>query len=404
MTAYCFRNIAVTVVWGCFFTGIVFGQAGQPEKIHAPVVDTWVDVTGQAAGEDLTAQDQAIADGLRKAVEQACGTFLTAQSKSQDYQLVYDRIFANTVGFVRKHKEKRIYIEDGITHARLSVHVSTQKFQEDWAVIAHTLAQEGNPRVILVVTDATWTEDPTPTTAPAEQSLSAGVVQSKLEDFFLSKGVMLMDRSTAVSVNKRDIILAGMQDDVRQLAALGARFKADVVLFGQTSARYGNTVRVADHDMHKFVATLNVRAIRTDSAHLIVSKTYGPATATSLQHGGGREKALAKLAEDSAPDLLAAVVEAWRKQVHIARDIQLQIAGMDFEAWRTFLAEAKKMRGLQSLNLKEITEDVAHATVQYEFDTQTLAEKLSQLTETKLKVVEFNPNRLKLERITTNDE
>jgi len=377
------------------------------EKISTGAVDKWVTVTGKAAGTDMKAQGEAIAHALRKAVEQACGTFLTSQSESRDYKAVYDRVLANTVGYVREYKEPKIWVEDGVTYAKLTARVSTQKFRQNWAVIAHTLHREGNPRVIIAIADASWTEPSWASTRPAgppiipptEGTLLASVVQGKLEDFFLSKGLQLVDRGTAVKVNKRDIILAGVRDDVRALAALGARFKADVVIYGQASARYGNMIRIAEHPAYKFVATLNVRAVRTDSAQLIVSKTFGPVTATSLQKGGGREKAMAKLAQESAPKVLAAVVEAWRKQVHVSRNIALNISGMDYENWKKLHEEAKKIRGLKALRLREIVEGVAAIDAEYDFDTQGLADRLTELKRIKLKIVEFNPNRLKLELV-----
>ena len=370
---------------------LAFLAAAVAQDIQAVPVDKWVTVEGQAAGTGLAAQDEAVAKALRRAVEEACGTFLTAQSESQDYKLVYDKVFASTVGYVVEHKVKKIWIADDITHASVTARVSTQKFESDWTVIAHTVRREGNPRVIIAVTDATWSE-----TAPADASVIAGVVQGKIEDFFLAKGLQLVDRDTAAAVNKRDIILAGMKDDVRELAALGARFKADVVIYGQSSARYGSTMQIAGHDAHKFVATLNARAIRTDSAQLMVSKTFGPITITSLQYGGGREQALAKLAEEAAPELLKAVVEAWRKQIHVTRNIRLEVSGMTYEEWQTFRKEAQSIRGVQAMQLREITEGVANIDVEYDFDTQTLADRIGELKEIKLTITEFNPNRLKL--------
>ena len=105
---------------------------------------------------------------------------------------------------------------------------------------------------------------------------------------------------------------------------------------------------------------------------------------------------MTKLAEGSAPKLLKAVVEAWRKQVHVVRNIRLNISGMDYDAWKKFHQEAGKIRGIRAMNLREITEGVANIDVQHEFDTQALADRLGQLKAVRLKVVEFNPNRLKL--------
>jgi len=365
----------------------VFGQV-----LEKAPVNKWVSVTGVANGLTAAAQDEAVKVALRKAVEEGCGVFLTSSSKAQDYKLVYDKIFANAVGYIREYKVTRIWTQGGKTYALVSAYVSTQKFEQDWAVIAHTISQENNPRVIIAVSDATYTA----TNISEENSIEAGTVQGKLEEFFLEKGIKLMDRETSARVNKRDIMLAGLKDDARELAALGSRFKADVVIYGQAAARYGNVINVGGSQLHQFTATLNIRAIRTDSAQLLVSKTFGPVTANTVQAGGGREKALAKLAEESAPELLKAVVEAWRKQVNVTRDINLNITGLTFEMWEKFEPEAKNIRGVQALRLREITEGVANIDVEYEFDTQALAKQLKELKDTKLEVTEFNPNRIKL--------
>jgi hypothetical protein len=64
-----------------------------------------------------------------------------------------------------------------------------------------------------------------------------GVVQTKIEDFFLDKGIKLVDRGTARKVNKRDLMLASAQDDLSRVAALGAQFDADVVVLGTAAAK-----------------------------------------------------------------------------------------------------------------------------------------------------------------------
>ena len=67
MTARCLQ---VLVVAGCVAAGV---SAVSGQVIKAPAVDKWVTVTGKAAGTNLTAQDEAIAKALRRAVEVARG-------------------------------------------------------------------------------------------------------------------------------------------------------------------------------------------------------------------------------------------------------------------------------------------------------------------------------------------
>lgn len=356
------------------------------------VVDKWVTVTGTAAGVDEKAAEQAVAHALRTAVEQACGVFLTAQSKTRDYKAVYDKVFANTVGYVIEHKLLRTWTEGQTTRVRLRARVSTQKFEKNWAVIAHTVHQENNPRVVVAIAEAVR-YTPTGWTYEAKEK---GAVQTKIEDFFITKGLTLMDHATARDVSKRDVLLAAVRDDTEAVAALGARFKADVVVMGRATAKFGKTISIADQRMHQYIATLNLRVVQTDSARILASKSYGPITASTLQRGGGEDKALAKLADESAPKILAAVVEAWRKRANIQRTVQLMISGMDYAGWKAFKTEAGKLRGVTALHLREITENLASIDVQYQFTNENLADHLIEMKKTRLKVTEITANRIKL--------
>ena len=358
----------------------------------APAVDTWVTATGRAAGADDKAQDEAVAQGLRTAVEEACGVFLTTQSKTQDYKTVYDKVIANAVGYVREHKVDKVTVEQGVTTVKVRARVSTRKFQEDWASIAHTVNQENNPRVVVAIVESVHSASGKPTYEVKE----GGKVETAVESFFLARGISLMDSNTAAAAQKRDILLAAVKDDVDSVASLGARFKADVVVLGKAVAKFGKELKVADQTMYQYTASFNVRVVQTDSARILAVQSYGPFTVNTMQKGGGEDKALAQLADESAPKLLAAVIEAWRKRANVSRTVELSITGMDFGGWKTFKEEVSKMRGVQAIRLREITQSVASIDIEYRYGNETLADRLTELTETKLKVTEITSNRLRM--------
>lgn len=362
------------------------------QEIDAPTVDKWVTVMGTAAGTDEKARDLATAQALRTAVEQTCGVFLKAQSEIRDYKAVYDRIFANTVGYVREHKVLRIWNDGEKTFARLRVRASTRKFEEDWAAIAHIVNRENNPRIVVAIVE---TVKHTPT-GPTYEIAEGGIVQSRIEDFLLSKGITLMDREMGKRISKRDVLLAVIRDDAREIAALGARFKADVVLIGRAGAKYGRTIEIAEQKMYQYTATLNVRVIQTDSARVLAVKSYGPATTNTLQRAGGEDKALAKLANQCAPKILSAVVEAWRMRASVSRTVNLTISSMDYDAFKSFKTKLAELRGIQAVRLREITEDVANIDVEYRYTNENLADHLIEIKGFKLKVTEITPNRIKL--------
>lgn len=353
-------------------------------------VDTWITASSEAAGKDANAKDEAVKAALRKAVEKACGVFLTSQSKTKDYQGVYDKVIANTAGYVLEYKVEKTWVEDDITHATVKARVSTKKFEQDWARIAHTLHQENNPRLIVAIAEATnWT-----TTGPAYTVDERGAVQGKVEDFFSDKGISLIDKSTAAKVTNRDLMLATLKDDATEIAAVGARFKAEVVVVGKASAKFSKLVKLGQAELFQYTGTLTVQAIQTDSARILVSKTF---TKSFNEVGRGCEdKVLAKLGDEYAPELLKAIVEAWRKRANVSRTIELNISGMDYDAYRGFKAEIEKLRGVQAIRFREITESVATVEIEYEFTNENLADRLSSLKDTKLKVTEITSNRMKL--------
>jgi len=388
-TAASQSSICWRAVVGLLVVVAGLGATAQAQDIVGKV-DTWVTVEDGAAGTGLKAQDEAVAAALRKAVEQSCGVFLTSKTKTADYQTVYDKVFAGAVGYVTEHKVVKTWEKDGITWARVTARVSNKKFEEDWVRIAHTLHQENNPRVLVAIAE-TGAE-----AGLGDKREDGGLVQGKIEDFLLAKGLVLVDRGTTQKVNKRDIMLASVKDDVAEVAAIGARFKADVVVTGQATVKFGQRIHVAGQTLHQYVASMTVRVVRTDSAQLLVSKTYGPVTCNSLTAGGGEDKALVKLAEESAPALLKEMVEAWRKQVNVTRHVELLITGMDFKAWKVFNEEAKTIRGVQNVRRREITLENANIDIEYGYSTDNLADRLSEMKTIKLDITEISANRIKL--------
>ncbi len=356
-------------------------------------VEKVVTVTESAAGTDASAEKAAKQAALRKAVEQGCGVFLMSKSKTRDYKLVYDKIIADAVGYVKESKVDSVKVGPDTTTVTMTVTVSTRKFEKDWADIVHTVRQRDNPRVLMIIDEGILLPSATMPTG------SADVTQGKLEDFFLSKKIKLMDRETGKKVTQRDKELAVIKDDAAELAAIGARYDADVIIKGKATAKYSKAIRVKIGDdtveQYQFVCTLAVRAIETDSARLLVSKSYGPETVTTMQLGGGADKGLAKVAEAAAPDLLQAIVEAWRQDVNVTRNIQLNISGMDYASFKKFDEEVARIEGVQAVRMREITESVANVDVECEFDQKRLADLLTELKSLKLEVSEISPNRIK---------
>jgi nucleotide-binding universal stress UspA family protein len=354
-------------------------------------VETWVSATDGAPGADLKAQDEATAAALRKAVEQTCGVFIKSQTDVENYTAIYDKVLSDTAGYVLKYEVERTWKAEGLTWVKVRALVSTRKFSEKWSSIAHTVNRANNPRVLIVIAEATnWILN-----EPTYDYDGVGTVQGKVEKLFLKHGLEVVDRASSEGLKSRDLILAEEKGDTKTIASVAARFHADVVVIGKATGRFNRTVELGGLTLNQYQATWNVKAIQADSARVLAAEKYGPELVTSSKNRA-EDQALAKLAEESAPKFLEALVGAWRKRTQVRTTYPLSIKGMTFKEWSEFKAEVEKLRGTDALRLREITNDVAAIDIEYRYDAQNLAQRLVELKSVKLDVIEITGGQLKL--------
>jgi len=343
--------------------------AGAQDEIGERIV-----VTGRAAGTTPAAAEEARLDALRVAVQRICGSFINAQTATEDYAVVRDKVLEQPVGFarvVRVLKEPRVLAGE-ITEIQLEAEVFPVRFQRRWAEFAHIKQREGNRRCVIALIE----DDDTTDGRPAQPG---GPVQAEIENFFLSKDVQLMDRQVSDAVRKRDLELAAQQGDADRLAALGQAYRADVVLFGRAEAKPSQPVRLGERTFPRWELSVTVKAVQADSAAILVSKAYTPQRPTS---GNGREQLIA-LGRQAAPRLLADVAEAWRKRATVGRMIQVVLQPCTRERFKAVQAEMIQLKGVtggaDGFKLRELTSDVAQVDVEWKYDLDQLADRIVEL-------------------------
>ncbi|HWL93689.1 MAG TPA: flagellar assembly protein T N-terminal domain-containing protein [Phycisphaerae bacterium] len=330
-----------------------------------------ITATGQAAGSDLNAMEQAKQDALRKAVEQACGTFISSHSKTKSYEAVYDKVLSLAPGFVSEYEVLERKIEDGISHCKVRAHVSTVAFEKEWALMLHTLEIEGNPRCVVVVVEDNNTDDTTP-------PRTDGVAQSVLEQFFLDKNVQLMDQDASDKSKARDMDLAARNNEIEKLAAMAASFKADVVIRGAADAKMVGVSEISGRPLFKWSATLTIRAYHTDSAQMLMSAVYSETKASVNENQGG-DDAIRACAEKYAGKILGDIGEAWRKRQNVRRTIQVTLENCSRRDFKEFESALSAERGVQAVRMRELVNNVCQTEVDWEYDLERLAARIESI-------------------------
>ena len=68
----------------------------------------------------------------------------------------------------------------------------------------------------------------------------------------------------------------------------------------------------------------------------------------------------------------------------------------NYKTWKTFRDEAKKLRGVQALRMREITRALATIDVEYSYTKENLADHLGEMKTVRLEVTEISANRIAL--------
>jgi hypothetical protein len=330
-----------------------------------------ITIEGRAPGTDANAMDQAKQDALRRAVEQACGAFITGQTKTKNYAAVYDKAMSLAAGYVTEFQILERRTEAGVSICKVQATVSTASFEKEWAQLLHTIDAEGNPRCIVLVLENSNVDS----LAPPK---TGGVVQSALENFFIKKGVQLMDKGATDETRSRDMALAALNDDANKLAAMAAAFKADVVMRGVAEARRSGATELSGRRVYKWSGTLSIRAYHADSAQMLMSNTY-TATVNTTQENAGGDEVLKKCAEENAGRILQDVGEAWRQRQNVRRVCQVTLVNCSREDFKAFDAAMRKADGVQDVRMKELVNSVCQVEVDWAYDLEKLVSRIEEL-------------------------
>ena len=365
------RRILGVILYAMVGTGVLSVLAATTRAGPKDTPDVVITIEGRAAGTNANAMEQAQQDALRKAVEQACGTFISSQTKVKNYAAVYDKAMSFAAGYVNEFEVLERRTEDGISYCKVRAKVSTASFEKEWARLRHTIEAEGNPRCVVVVVEDNDVDD---LIGPKTN----GVAQGIIENFFLEKGVQLMDKGASESSRGRDIALAALNDDIKKLAAVAASFKADVVIKGNAEARQAGTTQLGGKTVYKWKATLNIRAYHADSAQMLMSNTY-PATRSTVNQTAGGDEVIRKCAEDNAGKILRDIGESWRRRQNIRRVCQVTLENCSRRDYKAFEAGLRRVDGAQGIKLKELVNNICQVEVDWSYDLERLIRRIEAL-------------------------
>ena len=173
-------------------------------------------------------------------------------------------------------------------------------------------------------------------------------------------------------VNWTDFAKPDLTD--QEAATLGAALKADVVILATSIA--SPSANIMGSAMKSFNGTVSGRAIRTDTAEVLLTFSNTAVAVNQNDIVGGRD-ALADVGNLAGQALAEQLAAVWQKQAGQPSIVEISIQGTSHLAsYVKFRKALNTISGVESIQVKEIKPNEAILLVEYKGKAKDLAEAL----------------------------
>ncbi len=342
------------------FAQTVFSQSSTIESQGvAAIVQGNVDIS----------RDKAIEDALRNAVEQATGSLIENQTLVENYQLLSDKIYSQSRGYVQSYEVIDERMEQGLFRVTIQATVASGDLKNDLQALNILMRQVRKPRVMVLF----------------EESLTEGVNSGRMAEgaisrVLLERGFKLVDADTVRSNLGSDKVSGLLAGDVQVAAVVSDKYGAEMLLLG-TAQAVSNQVTIGDIQINSNQAVVSAKLVRADTGEVKISETR-QAAKPHVNSLSGKQMAIAEASELLANDMVDKIIQIFHQEVYNITSVNLTIYGLQGYAQLQEVTQliSDNVRGIQEIYQRNYSMGTADLEVELAGSTQSLAADLTTRT------------------------
>ncbi len=349
------------------FLLLVFFVGLAPQIAHSQ--STTVESQGVAAivqGNRDISRDKAIEDALRNAVEQATGSLIENETLVENYQLLSDKIYSQSKGYVQTYEVLDEKVDQGLYRVTIQATVASGDLKHDLRALNVLMRQVRKPRVMVLF----------------EESISEGVNSGRLAEDAISKvlldsGFKLVDADTVRSNLGQDKVQGLLAGDGRVAAVISDKYGAEMLLLG-TAQAVTNQVTIGDIKINSNQAVISAKLVRTDTGEVKVSETR-QAAKPHVNSLSGIQMAISEASELLANDMIDKIIQIFHEEVYNIANVNLIIFGLQGYGHLQEVIQliSDNVRGIKEIYQRNYTMGTAELEVELTGSTQSLAADLT---------------------------
>jgi|GEM_PF-186184 len=344
-----------------------------------------VNATGVApftSDNEAKARDMAIQDAMRKAVEQAVGTMVAAETMVENYQLVRDSVLTKTQGYIQKYDVVSAGPKGNLYEVTISATVAVENLKNDLAALGLLHSRVEKPRVLFMIAEQNigqeyyifWWYGKSEFKG---QQFDMSASETTLKEEFINKGFNIVDIS--VATGKIDISNAYRIADLTDAGAkeIGRKLGAEVVIKGKALAKAGP--RTSGSSVGSYLADITASAIRVDNGAVLAS-ARGHGVSRHISEVTGGTEALERAAREVSGKMIDQITAKWTQEVQGGGLIQITVRGIEeYSDLANFKDTVKaQIRGVNAVYQRSVEGGIAVIEVDYKGNAQQLADEISK--------------------------
>ncbi|HLL55708.1 MAG TPA: flagellar assembly protein T N-terminal domain-containing protein [Myxococcaceae bacterium] len=341
------------------------------------------EAVGEAAigadGNKIRARDEAKKQALRNAVEQVTGMMISSDTLTSNSQLISDRIYSNSAGYVRSHEVLSEKEDAGVMRVTVRAEVGTAELDRDLQAVQGLIKRFGSPKLVLLTQEQAIDQNGIAT--------SSGVMATVLTESFKKDGWTIIDPAFAAGKLK---LSSGVGVGGPEAKEIGHLTKADYILYGNVNFRYQPPgMMMVGAEVFIVTGEYEFTAFSTDSGSQItkISGKFKTDFEALRKNKGSAVLSYERTAHDVSiieggkvvADMRARVLEFLRNAEQNGSRMVLNVSGIpDFGAAQNFKRMLEERSGVRNVERKDFTGGKAQYELLFMGNSGDLAELLDQ--------------------------
>ena len=341
---------------------------------------TVTEATGEAAivGDVLAAKAAAKDDALRNCVQQVASTLVTAATETDQAQLLSDKVYAQSSGYVRKYDVLADKQEGNVWTTRLKCEVSEAKLDEDLMAFGIAYRREGMPRIMVMIAEqAINATEASGWWQGGGNAADLRVMENAFMDRMSKSGFTFVDPEVLAGKVKLEVV--GADPNTQQAREIGSLAGAEVVIVGRAIAKPLGSIALDNGTFYSSVANVSARAVDTKTGRILASAEFTGKAGKGFEQTTSGRNALSEAGRQLAGDLFAKIGKVWAGRQSGTRSVDMVVKGVDdfgrLSAFQTAMINGVK--GVKGVEMRNMEDGKAELEVTLAGTTAAFATELS---------------------------